>query len=430
MGPLSPVRDDTTGIPLLLLPDGFSYLTMSWAGQKLHDGFYVPGNCDGMGVVRQDGHRVSLVRNHELTGSAGPLGDPLRAYDVTGGGTTTLVFDTEHRVLLDSWVSLGGTLNNCAGGVTPWNTWLSCEESFLPAATNQRPVSDRQRHWRTDHAEKPHGYVFEVPASGIADPQPIAAMGQFYHEAVAVDPDSGIAYMTEDNAPHAGFYRFKPTQPGKLNGGGRLQMMRVESGKDMRDGLPLRQEFDIDWVDIPEPEPRLTHGGDLATGVVRQGLASGGSSFVGLEGCIYDEQRVYFTSKTGGSAGAGYIFEHDVAAQTIRLVYESAGHTQLSGPDNITVSPRGSLLVCEDRVTSNKAAQQLAGLTRSGEMFRFCQVNPALRGLYAGHDLSTSVLMAEWAGATFSRDGDWLFCNLYSPGATVAITGPWQQGLI
>jgi secreted PhoX family phosphatase len=112
------------------------------------------------------------------------------------------------------------------------------------------------------------------------------------------------------------------------------------------------------------------------------------------------------------------------------MVYESPGHDQFSGPDNLVVSPRGSLVVCEDRLTTAKAGQMVCGLTQKGEFFRFCQVNPALAGEYGGHDLAVTALTSEWAGATFSQDGEWLFLNLYSPGVTVAITGPWQDGYI
>jgi secreted PhoX family phosphatase len=139
---------------------------------------------------------------------------------------------------------------------------------------------------------------------------------------------------------------------------------------------------------------------------------------------------VYFTSKLGGRAMAGYVLEYDPQREQIRMVYESTGHSHFSGPDNIVMSPRGSLVICEDRLTRNTEAQTVAGLTRDGELFRFCQVNPALRGEYGGHDLAGTVLTSEWAGATYSRDGVWLFLNIYSPGVTVAITGPWQDGYL
>lgn len=430
MGPLAPAPDETTGIPLLRVPEGFRYRTFSWTGSTMSDGRTVPGRVDGMGVAAQQGSRVTLVRNHEMAGSSGPIGRLEDSYDITGGGTTTLVFDLEKEALLESWVSLSGTLCNCAGGVTPWGSWLSCEEAVFSPELVDYPIPDRQLFWNIENAQREHGFVFEVPASGVARPEPIPAMGQFYHEAVAVDPASGVVYMTEDLSPKAGFYRYVPDTPGQLSAGGRLQMMAVEAGKDMRDGLQTFQKFNVSWVDITQPEKGFTRGSRAGDGVVTQGLQAGGSTFTSLEGCDIHDGRVYFTSKLGGNENAGYIFEYDPAEEEVWVIFESPGHDLISGPDNIIVSPRGSLVVCEDRVNLKKAGQSLNGLTREGVMFRFCQVNTDLRGEFGGHDLRQTALNSEWAGPAFSRDGQWLFVNLFQPGMTIAITGPWRDGLI
>lgn len=430
MGPLGTVKDEITGLPLMCLPEGFRYWSMSWAGSELHDGHEVPRAADGMGVVRQQGSRVTLVRNHELQGSSGAIGNSEHAYDNTPGGTTTLVFDTDKKELVDSRVSLGGTLYNCGGGVTPWGSWLSCEEGPFSPALVHLPKAKKQRYWDVDKAQQEHGFVFEVPADGVAKPQPILAMGQFYHEAVAFDPSTGIAYMTEDNGPYAGFYRFIPAEEGDLHAGGRLQMMKVENRPEMRQFLTAGMAMDVSWVDIEEPTRGFTSGNRNGDGVVSQGLAAGASAFVALEGCAVADGRVNFTSKVGGRAMAGCVFEYHPAEEKIWVVYESPGYDFFSGPDNLIVSPRGSLVICEDRLDLRKEAQNVAGLTREGELFRFCQINPRLSGRFGGHDLAETALKSEWAGATFSEDGEWIFLNIYSPGVTLAITGPWQEGFI
>jgi len=430
MGPLQTAADETTGLPLLRLPAGFRYRTLSWAGTPLHDGFTTPRRADGMGVVAQSGSRVTLVRNHEQRGTSGPIGGPERAYDITTGGTTTLVFDTATEQLVDSRISLNGTLHNCAGGVTPWGSWLSCEEGVFSPRLRHLAPEGKYRYWNIEDARREHGFVFEVPAEGAADPVPIVDMGQFEHEAVAFDPRTGIAYMTEDNAPDAGFYRFIPRTPGRLHDGGRLQMMRVPGRPDMSDALRLGEPYDVEWVDIPEPARGFSPGSRHPSGVADQGLAAGASRFLALEGCAFADGHLYFTSKSGGRRGSGYVMEYDPVREQVWMVFESDGHGHFSGPDNIVMSPRGSLVICEDRLVGDKRGQVVAGLTREGEFFRFCQVNPRLRGRYLGHDLGETFVASEWAGATFSHDGAWLFLNVYAPGVTVAITGPWMEGYV
>lgn len=430
MGRLQPAKDQTTGLSLLRLPEGFRYHSFSWAGTDLHDGRVVPASADGMGVVRQSGSLVTLVRNHELRGSSGGIGPAELSYDVTGGGTTNLLFDTHKETLVDSWVSLSGTLNNCAGGVTPWGSWLSCEEAPWSPSTRHLGPTLKQSLWQLDNAQQEHGWVFEVKADGVTVPDPIWDMGQCYHEAIAVDENTGIVYLTEDAAPAAGFYRFLPNAEGQLSAGGRLQMMRVEQGQDMRGILPKGQVWQVSWVNIENPRAGVLAENGEGHGLVRQGYAAGGSLFIALEGCIAQGPLIFFTAKAGGKADAGCIFEYSPITETLQLIFDSPGHDTISGPDNITISPRGSLLICEDRTTTYAGAQSLFGLTAQGDLFRFCQVNPQLAGHHAGFRLARTLLFSEWAGVTFSKDGNWLFCNLYQPGVSLAITGPWQDGLI
>ncbi len=427
LGPLAPVNDQTTGLPILKLPEGFRYHSFAWAGETLGDGYSSPRACDGMGVVDDTDGVVTLIRNHELKGSNGPIGDPQKAWDVTGGGTTTLKFDITSERLVDSRISLCGTLNNCAGGVTPWGSWLSCEEGPVTPELMFHGGELRQQFWQLENAQKSHGYVFEVHPGGESSPRPIIPMGQFYHEAAAVDPESGVVYMTEDRDPYAGLYRYIPQVAGKLQAGGVLQMLSVEAHQQMIGSLPLNQAMKISWVTIPDPgqghTPR-THDG---AGVVNQGLSSGATAFVSLEGCAYSDGSIFFTSKAGGSHQSGQVFRLDIAAQTVELILESTGPNVFSGFDNIVPRPMGSLIICEDRLGMFKKGQYIAGLDPRGELFAFCQTNPGIRASYAGHDLHGTAVSSEWAGACFSADGQWMFANLYNPGVTFAITGPWQD---
>ena len=429
-GALQPVADLRTGLELLQLPPGFLYTSLIWKGETMSDGIASPGNPDGMGVVRDSGKLITLVRNHELGGSSGALGNIDQAYDNTGGGASTLVFDRDKALLADSWLSLSGTTENCAGGVTPWGSWLSCEEdAYSPEIAASHSVKSAVLFPNLGNAQKEHGFVFEVPAEGIARPEPIRAMGQFCHEAAAFDKETGIVYMTEDKNPHAGFYRFVPEEHGNLHAGGQLQMMKAAGRTDFAGAVPPDGNFDISWVDIEHPQQGHTPGSFDSQGVVNQGLKQGASFFRRLEGCCYYQGQILFTSKNGGAAGAGQIFSYTPADSKLRLVYESQHHEHVSGPDNMIFSPRGNLVVCEDQEGGADRSQRLLGFTEKAEYFSLAQVNEAVRGEFAGTKLDKVFRSSEWCGVCFSADGEWLFASIQRPGITVAITGPWQSRL-
>ena len=429
-GPLRPVADLRTGLELLSLPEGFLYTSLIWTNEKMGDGVTSPGSPDGMGVVREDGRKVTLVRNHEIGGSSGPLGDGSNAYDNTGGGASTLVFDRDRALLSDSWLSLSGTTVNCAGGVTPWGTWLSCEEeAYSPAAAADHPVKSKVSFPGMGQAQKEHGFVFEVPAEGVAKPEPIRAMGQFCHEAAAFDLETGIVYMTEDESPHAGFYRFIPNERTNLHAGGSLQMMKVAGHTGLQGAVSPDTDFDVSWVDIEYPEQVHSPGSIDSQGVVNQGLAKGGTFFRRLEGCCYHKGQIVFTAKNGGAAKAGQIFTYSPAESKLRLIYESQHHRHISGPDNIIISPRDNLLVCEDQEGGSSRSQRILGFTDQAEYFPLASVNESARGKFAGHEIENSFRTSEWCGVCFSSDGEWMFANVQRPGITFAITGPWQSHL-
>jgi secreted PhoX family phosphatase len=401
-GPLVETLDETTGLPLLLLPRGFHYVSFGWRGDLLDDGVLTPGSHDGMAAFAAGNGRVRLVRNHEVSGSS-----PFSAvrYDAgAGGGTTTLEFDTHRGAYRSGYASLSGTLTNCAGGPTPWGSWLTCEETSAFTTV-------------------PHGYVFEVPADGFGIPVPLRDMGRFRHEAIALDPATGYVYETEDNGNSSGLYRFVPNLNGNLASGGALSMLKVRGVHQANLNLsyPNGTTFEVEWVPIPSPDA-LT--GASSTLVWSQGRTQGAATFARLEGCWYGNAAQIYVVSTSGGIGQGQIWAYDPAAETISLLFESPGADVLNAPDNITVSPRGGLVLCED----GSGEEYMHGLTIAGEIFRFARNNVVLAGERNG--IAGDFTGAEWAGACYSPDGRWLFANLQSPGITFAITGPWSAGAL
>lgn len=387
-GGYGPLQPD----PVLALPAGFSYVRFGETGEPMSDGTPTPGRHDGMAAFPGEGSTVRLVRNHEQSGGA-PFGAP--AYDETAaGGTTNLVYDTAERRLVESYASLTGTVRNCAGGPTPSGSWLSCEET-----TGQR--------------EEPHGYIFEVDAGATSpvDPEPLKAMGRFVHEAVAVDPASGIVYETEDRGS-SGLYRFLPSDAGNLAAGGRLQMLAIKGrpNYDTRTGQRVGKPLPVTWVDIDDPDPPAAAANPTA--VYEQGFARGGATFARLEGAWYGDGSIFVNATSGGDSRLGQVWEYRPRGRSggqLILVFESPDPELLQSPDNITVSPRGGLLLCED----GGGTDFLRGVTQEGRIFDF-----------ARNESNSS----EFAGATFSPDGNTLFVNVQSPGISFAITGPFERG--
>ncbi len=366
------------------------------------DGNPVPNLHDGMGAFQGPRGTTILICNHEIggVGSTGKVQVPSDlAYDpVCRGGTTTIVVNSTTRQLVKQFASLGGTIRNCAGGITPWGSWITSEENVDTPANG----GGRQQF---------HGYNFEVPASatGPVEAVPLKAMGRFNHEAVAVDPETGYVYETEDRGDGL-FYRFIPNVLGKLAEGGKLQALRIGTTSSSAGSINTSSGFstgqtwtNISWVDIPNPDPTTDN-------VRTQGRNLGAARFARGEGIWYGNGEIYFCCTSGGPGSRGQVFRYVPATNTLDLFVQSPSATTLRAPDNICVAPFGDLIICEDGAAPNF----LRGVTPDGQLY----------------DLARNTLgsgSSEFAGACFSPDGQTLFVNMQSPGITLAIWGPWES---
>jgi len=424
VGPLRPDPDQ-----LLDLPDGYRYRVISRAGDRMSDGLLVPHAHDGMAAFPGENGRIILVCNHEIRPaflSRSAFADSYdsvpeaikgKVYDQGGGktpgagGTTTTVYnpltgDTERQHL-----SLAGTELNCAGGPTPWGSWLSCEECFESPGNGLSSGRFVQR-------EKWHGFVFEVSAydEGLVEPIPIRSMGKFEHEAAAVHEPTGIVYMTEDRH-HSLFYRYIPNSPGKLHEGGRLQALAIDQQPSF---------MTHNW----SGEPQLVSGESLATQWINlsrvdsddndlrlRGATKGAATFARGEGLCAADDEFVFTCTIGGPARLGQVFSYRPspwegqveeldAPGSLTLLAEASQESLLRNADNLTMAPWGDLVVCED--TSDHCG--LVGIRPDGSQYQLAD-NP-----YSNSEL---------AGVCFSPDGETLFVNIQYPGKTLAITGPF-----
>lgn len=419
---------------LLDLPAGFSYSIISRVGDEMDDGLLVPGLPDGMAAFPGPAGKVILIRNHELDPehrSIGPYGAMLdrlsmlaedRAYDfgygksTALGGTTNVLFDPATGKVERQVMSLAGTESNCAGGPTPWGTWITCEET----------VSCRDSLRECDH-----GFAFEVPPTFDnlpIEPRPIKAMGRFRREAVGIDPRTGIVYQSEDLADGL-LYRFIPNAPGgpgrpcDWSAGGRLQALAVidrdslntsnwpKKGPPTGPPIPQGLSMSVRWIDLDDPE---SASDDLR----KRGFRGGAASFARCEGVWFAKDHLYFICTEGGKNGGGQIWRYWPSPSegtsregekpgVLELFLEPNNRSIANMPDNLTVAPWGDLIVCED----NEGSNRLLGVTPKGSTYVLAK--------NVAND-------SEFAGVTFSPDGETLFVNMQAVGLTLAIRGPWN----
>lgn len=404
---------------LIDLPRGFQYRIISPEGSRLSSGGVVPGDPDGMAAFKGPRRGTTLlVRNHEQNSTdANPV--PQRnPYDPAGPGGTTGILVGPNRKEIKDFVTSSGTINNCAGGATPWGTWITCEED------------------RTTN----HGYAFEVDPSdpeGVLSKTPIRGMGYFSHEAVDIDPATGIAYLTEDDfrgdypedpndevvadlttfeggtGTRVSFlYRYIPNdtsqRPGALQKGGKLQVLTVEQGNFNVDFANQGQTFGVLWRDVNPEEPHES-AEDL-----------GAARFNRLEGAYFAGGAFWFDDTVGGEERLGQIFRlfpsggYGDTGDTLELFYEGTDRNNMESPDNIVVTPWGDLWFAEDEAvpSGGDGKNRVVGITPEGETY-----------VFARNAKSDS----EFAGPTFAPDGKTFFVNMQGDGLTFAIWGPFAR---
>src|SRR5918999_33977 len=280
-GPIGPVPDHADGMVRLHLPEGFEYRSFNATGTPTTDGIVTPGRHDGMAAF---------------------------------------------------------------GGAAPWGSWITAEETV-----NGPDVGPDFTGADNSLLRKRHGYIYEVPLRwGPGQHQmvkPIHAAGRFAHEAVDVDPETGILYQTEDNFCFpSGLYRYiaprNPMQARQLTEGGRLEMLKVvgESNAPLHEGQEPGATYDVEWVSIDEPDKEFPEGTTNNQAIVfvgDQGRAKGAAIFSRLEGIFHDSGKIYLVSTQGGATpagetppagfgdGFGQLWVYDTHASTLTLLFES-----------------------------------------------------------------------------------------------------------
>ncbi len=362
-GSLDGRTPDANGI---VLPEGFTSRVIARSGETTGSGSYRwhPFPDGGATFSTADGGWVYVSNSENI--QAG------------GGGVGAVAFDADGTIL-ESYPILDGTLRNCAGGATPWGTWLSCEEFEFPV---EDPLPDE--------LEVRAGRVWETDPSGERDPVVRPALGVFSHEAVAVDPERQQLYLTEDQLDGL-LYRFTPDAYPDLSSG-------------LLEAAVVADDGGVTWAEVPDPS---------AAEANTRSQVPDATPFAGGEGVWYENGTVFFTTKFDVKVHA-----YEIEPSTIRVLYDGgpAGESApLRGVDNIVGDRAGDLFVAED--LRGEDPIEIVLVTAEGLVAPFLQVT--------GQD-------SELVGPAFSPDGTRLYFSSQSAislteGITYEVTGPFRH---
>ncbi|MER6910970.1 alkaline phosphatase PhoX [Streptomyces sp. NPDC000594] len=335
----------------LRLPGGFTGRVVARSGERVVNSSYTWHNAPDGGACFRDGAGWVYVSNSEIDPSGGA-----GAIRFDSSGTIT----GAHRIL-------SGTRLNCAGGATPWNTWLSCEE-----------VS--------------RGYVYETDPYGVRPAVRRDALGRFKHEAAAADPVRRAVYLTEDESSGC-LYRFLPAVWGDLSAG-TLQVLTAGSATS----------GPYSWTDVPDPD-----GSPTAT----RSQVAGAKKFSGGEGCHYADDRLWFTTK-----GDNRVWQLNLRDDTYELAYDDSlvsGGAPLTGVDNVTGSSSGDLFVAEDG-----GSMDICVITPDGVVAPFLR----LQG-QSGSEITGPAFAPDGSRLYFSSQRG--TSGSSSGGITYEVTGPFRR---